>query len=403
MTELELSVMAHSPTTVEDLRPSLAKFEAEHRVRIKLRVFNWENGWTEVMKFALYGHGPDVSEIGSTWGGTLAATNTVRPFNIREIAAVGGRFAFLHPSWQSGYLTGGPEMWAMPWLGNVRFVFYRRDVLAPLGLDDAAAFRTPDRFAATLQQLAAAGVSAPLVIPTANTVNSLHTAAMWVWGAGGNFLSHDGRRTQFNTPEARAGLRAYFDLHRYLAAARGLDDEASDAMFLRGEAAVTISDPGLLYALTAGGRAAPGVTEQVRTALPPGVPFVGGSNLVVWRHSRQQRLAVELVKYLTSQPVQVVYSQKARSLPVRLDALTGAPFSTDVLYRPIVEGLKIGRSYQVNRLWGLIEEKLVAELNAIWAVMFDQPAASVEAVLDKYLPPLAERLDLILGTETRSG
>lgn len=402
MTELELSVMAHSATTAEDLRPILARFEAEHRVHIKLRVFNWENGWTEVVKFALYGHGPDVSEIGSTWAGTLAATNTVRPFGVREMAAVGGRFAFLHPSWQSGYLAGEPEMWAMPWLGNVRFVFYRRDQLQRAGVDETAAFRTPDRFAAALAALSAAGVAAPLVIPTADTVDTLHTAAMWVWGAGGNFISNDGRHTRFDSPEARAGLQAYFDLHRYLApAARRLNSDESDAMFLRGEAAVTISDPGLLYALTAGDRAAPGLIEQMQTALPPGVPFVGGSNLVVWRHSRQHKLAVELVKYLTSQTVQVAYSQKASSLPVRLDALTGAPFGTDALYRPIVEGLKTGRSYQVSRLWGLIEEKLVAELNDIWATIFDQPEPDVAAVLARRLPALAERLDLILSSDAR--
>lgn len=106
MPDLELSVMAHGPNTASDLHPVLAKFEAQHRVKVKVRVFSWETGWTELVKFALYGHGPDVSEIGSTWVGTLAATNALHPFGVREIAAVGGRYAFLYPSWQSCYLSG---------------------------------------------------------------------------------------------------------------------------------------------------------------------------------------------------------------------------------------------------------------------------------------------------------
>jgi multiple sugar transport system substrate-binding protein len=402
VTDLEFSVMAHSPTTEVDLRPILARFEADQHTHVKLRIFPWETGWTEVVKFALYGHGPDVSEVGSTWVGTLAATNAVRPFTIREIASVGGRYAFLHPSWQSGYLTGESEMRAMPWLSNVRFVFYRSDLLQRAGLDEQAAFRTPQNFIQTLERLQAAGVSVPLVMPTRHTVNSLHTAAMWVWGEGGNFVDADSQHTIFNSAEARAGLHAYFDLHHFLApAAQSLDTEQSDQLFLEGRAAVTISDPGLLYALTQGSAAARLVAENVRSALPPGVPFVGGSNLVVWRHSQHQKIAVELIRFLTNQAIQIAYSQKARGLPVRLDALTGPPFSTQPLYRPIVDGLKLGRSYYTSRLWGLLEEQLVAELNQIWAEVFANPEVELADLLEDHLRPLGERLDAILAADTR--
>ena len=122
-----------APRTASDLQPILARFEAQHHVKVKVRVFSWETGWTELVKFALYGHGPDVSEIGSTWASTLAATNALHAFSVREIAAVGGRYAFLHPSWQSCYIAGEPEMWAIPWLSNVRLVFYRADRLQRAG------------------------------------------------------------------------------------------------------------------------------------------------------------------------------------------------------------------------------------------------------------------------------
>lgn len=399
MSDLEFSVMAHGVTTADDLRPILAKFEAEHRIKIKLRVFTWETGWTETMKFALYGHGPDVSEIGSTWVGTLAATGTIRPFGIREIAAVGGRYAFLHPSWQSGYLTGQSEMWAMPWLGNVRFVFYRHDLFQQAGVNPATAFRTPAQFSQTLRQLQEAGVNVPLVIPTSNSLNTLHTVAQWVWDAGGNFIDPTTKHTTFNTTEARAGFRAYFDLHRYLApAAQRLDTEQSDRFFLDGGAAVTISDPGLLNTLI---KRPPAEPMSIRTALPPGVPFVGGSNLVVWRHSQNQKLAADLVRFLISQQNQITYSQRARSLPVRLDALTGRPFATEALFQPAVEGLKLGRSYPTSRLWGLMEEKLVAELNELWEELLANPALDLDRALEAHFRPLGARLDAILAADNR--
>ena len=133
----------------------------------------------------------------------------------------------------------------------------------------------------------------------------------------------------------------------------------------------------------------------------PGVPFVGGSNLVMWRHTRQEKLAFELVKFLTSQPVQAAYSPQARSLPVRLDALANPPFSTDPLYKSVVEALKTGRSYQINRLWGMVEERLIAELNQIWAALFAQPDTDVDALLDRHLLPLADRLNQVLLSDAR--
>jgi multiple sugar transport system substrate-binding protein len=398
MSDLELSVMAHSSTTEQDLRPILTKFESQHHVNVKVRVFSWESGWTELVKFALYGHGPDVSEIGSTWVSTLAATNALHPLGLREIAAVGGRYAFLHPSWQSCYLTGEPEMWAVPWLSNVRVVFYRADHLQQAGYGEPVLLRLTEQFERVLAQLQQAEETAPLALATQNTVNSLHNAAMWIWGAGGHFIGLNGKEVRFNEPAARVGLRAYFGLQRFIArAAQGLNDQESDRMFLQGQAALTISDPGLLHT-AASGEVGPVATSQIRTALPPGVPFVGGSNLVIWRHSHQGKLAFELVKFLTSQATQVAYSTRARSLPVRLDALSNPPFSTDPLYKSIVEALKSGRSYQVNRLWGMVEERLIAGLNQIWAEIFANPEIDLDALLDQHLQPLAERLNAVLAS-----
>jgi multiple sugar transport system substrate-binding protein len=398
MPDLEFSVMAHSPTTEQDLRPFLEKFEAQQRIKVKVRVFSWETGWTELVKFALYGHGPDVSEIGSTWVGTLAATNALHAFGLREVAAVGGRYAFLHPSWQSCYLVGEPEMWAIPWLSNVRLVFYRADRLQQAGIEEPVLMRRPEQFEQVLARLQQRGEVAPLALATRETVNALHNAAIWIWGAGGHFLGPDGKQVKFDEAAARAGLRAYFGLQRFITpATQALTDQASDRLFLQGQAAVTISDPGLLHTATSGGS---DIAEaaQIRTALPPGVPFVGGSNLVVWKHTRQEKLAFELVKFLTSQATQSAYSTHARSLPVRLDALSNPPFSTNPLYKSIVEALKSGRSYQVSRLWGMVEERLIAEFNQIWAARFSDPSADLDTVLEQHVRPLAERLNIVLSS-----
>jgi multiple sugar transport system substrate-binding protein len=277
-------------------------------------------------------------------------------------------------------------------------VFYRADRLQQAGYSEPVLLRLPEQFERTLAQLQRSGAAVPLVLATRGTVNSLHNAAMWIWGMGGQFIDPEGRQVKFNEPAARASLRAYFGLQRFIAPpAQGLNDQESDRMFLQDQAALTISDPGLRHT-AASGETGTALPAQIRTALPPGVPFVGGSNLVIWRHSRQGKLAFELVKFLTSQPTQIAYSLRARSLPVRLDALACPPFSTDPLYKSIVEALKSGRSYQVNRLWGMVEERMVAELNQVWGELFADPTTDLDALLDRHLQPLAERLNAVLSS-----
>src|SRR5258707_12145261 len=107
------------------MRPLLSQFEAEQGLRIRLRLLSWDRAWSDLVKVALYGDGPDVSEIGSTWLGDLVAMNALRPFSEAEIAALGRPGAFLPSAWQGGRLAGQKQTWAIPWLAGPRLGFWR--------------------------------------------------------------------------------------------------------------------------------------------------------------------------------------------------------------------------------------------------------------------------------------
>jgi hypothetical protein len=101
METIELSVMSFDASTrgPQDL---MAEFEARYRVRVHLTQLSWEDAWAQVVKYALYGDAPAVSEIGSTWVASLAAMNALRPFTAHELLAFGGEPAFLRTAWHSG-------------------------------------------------------------------------------------------------------------------------------------------------------------------------------------------------------------------------------------------------------------------------------------------------------------
>jgi multiple sugar transport system substrate-binding protein len=392
--ELELSLMND---TAAPIQPLLDQFEAEHGVHVRVRLLSWDAGWNTLFQSALQGRGSDVSEIGSTWLGDLAGMNALQPFSAEAVAELGGAEAFMPVAWRSCQMAGQPQTWAIPWLVGARLLFYRRDLLARHGIDPQTAFSTADRLDRTLGQLQAAGVSVPWTVPTGSTHTTLLNVASWIWGAGGAFVTPDGKRTVINQTAARAGLRAYFALGRYLApSVRRLSGTQPDMVFLQNpDAAVTISGSWLFQ--MARDQGTPGLPEQLGAALPPGPSFVGGSHLVIWKHSQNYDAAVQLVRFLTGTPAIVDYSRAMGLLPARVEALDAEPFAGDPLWQQTREGVRTGRSFPVIRSWGMIEYRLVAALSSLWAETLASPGQDVDAVLRKHLDPLAQRLDQLLG------
>ena len=66
-------------------------------------------------------------------------------------------------------------------------------------------------------------------------------------------------------------------------------------------------------------RAGAAVIDNLGVAAVPGVPWIGGSDLVVWRDAQmypdKERAALVLVKYLTSLPVQIKYAIASQYTP----------------------------------------------------------------------------------------
>jgi hypothetical protein len=73
MVEIEFSVMEFSARDSKKLLPLLDAFEKEHYIHVNLVGIPSDNGWAEIAKFGIYGNGPDVSSIGSSWIASLAA------------------------------------------------------------------------------------------------------------------------------------------------------------------------------------------------------------------------------------------------------------------------------------------------------------------------------------------
>jgi len=399
MIELELSIMAEGDYGEDRLRPLLDEFEARQGVRVRLRVLSYETAWQQLVKFALYGQGPDVSQVGSTWISNLVGMNALRPFTDQELAQ--GEMPSIFPPaiWQS---SPNFPVWAIPWMADVRLIYYRRDWLSQAGIDAAAAFDSPQHLAQTLARLHTNRVDLPWAVPTARTLLTMHGIASWVWHAGGRFIRPDGKEVLFTSGATLNGLRAYFALYPYLRSApRPLGDLQASQLFLAGRAAVTLSGPWtwLQGVLSQNPESSPVTPTSVGLAPPLGIPFSGSEYLVIWQSSHHPAQALQLIYFLTGRQAQATYPRSAGLLPVRLDVLSEPPFTDAPAYQVMARALEVGRSFPLFTRWGLIEDHLVDALGQIWADILGRPNPDVDAIIRSRLEPLAHRLNLSLAAD----
>ena len=388
--ELSLISILTSPGIAEGL---LSDFESQYALQVQLQKQTWGTAWGELVRFSIYKNAPDISEVGSTWIGDLIGMHNLRPFTQYEIDGFGGVKAFIPAAWNSGVGPDG-QVWAIPWLVDSRLLYYRKDMLEKAGIQEETAFRDHESLVNTLERLVQAGVDLPLALPTHKTRMSLHNVSAWVWAAGGEFVSEDGKRTIFASPQALTGFRQYFELGRFLSPQiRELDDYQSDRLFWDGQAAITISGPWLLNEPSAN----PQVVANTGVVFPPGKPFIGGSSLVVWESSKSPRDALALVRYLTSKQVQGSYLSKVGLLPARQDAFASISSASSPVIDLIRQGIETGCSFPLFPLWGLVEERLSSALGIIWKEHFSDTNLDLAELIEKNLGLLSRRLDLALN------
>jgi len=399
MTSLDLSFHTHTNNDPEVLRSRLEAFRRTHRnADLPFTIFPWDTAWSDLVRIALYKDGADVSEIGTTWLGSFVGMEALRPFTLPELYKLGGAAAFLPVAWQNGALIGDQTQWGIPWLVDTRVVFYWRDMLEHAGIDESTAFQSPAQLQNTLACLQASGISTPWAVTTQHTPNTLYNVASWIWSAGGDFTTPDGTHIALDQAASTAGLRAYFDLYRFMPqTAAPIDDPLLMKLFMEQRIAALMSGSWFWKDLHNLG-ASPYALSHIGVALPPGPAFAGGTMLAIWRHIRpiQDQAAVELIQFLSMDTVWQDFYWESGMLPARLDVLAQPPFSTDPHYQAMIQALQHGRSPSRLPLWGLIEERLTMAFAQIWAEIQANPDHNKAELINEYLTPVSQRLEATL-------
>ena len=368
MAEIHFSLIGEFTPTLENI---IHDFEKQSHHHVRMEIIPWEEAWQQILSWALHENSPHVSHVGSTWATSLFRMNALRPFTLSEIRSMGSQIAFLPQAWQSAQ-SGGSETWAIPW-GTYTFILgYRKDLLQKARVDEKTAFTTFDALNKTLKKLRESGFKNPWIVPIGpDHLDTLHYVASWVWGVDGSFISMNAQQATFNTPETLKAITQYFELLQYMKKVLlPLDEDGALGMFVQGEAAVTIVGAGIPYTWISNRFISKELEENLGFAAMPGVPWIGGDHLVIWKQVRMspevERGSVDLVRYLISQPVQEANARgEDVRFPSRPDAFDALPFPGSQLTESILYSLREGRSYRPIAYWSKIEHQFARAFGAI--------------------------------------
>jgi len=188
-------------------------------------------------------------------------------------------------------------------------------------------------------------------------------------GVGGRRRFHQLRwyESLFNSPQAIHGLKEWLDLYRAVPEAyKRLSSQETIDLFREGKAAAVLTNVNNAQTLANSPDAA-GIRENLGIASVTNVPWTGGGSLVIWQHvtsspRQEEQAAVDLVKFLASQEVNLGYQKAVGSMPSRLDALEAAYPKNHPLYEAVMQAARNGRGYHSVSVWRRVEALLSDEL-----------------------------------------
>ncbi|OGC23976.1 hypothetical protein A3J90_02110 [candidate division WOR-1 bacterium RIFOXYC2_FULL_37_10] len=377
-------MMPNSLEPVIDIKEVLTPFEeANPKIKVEVTLLDWGAAWTKITTAATSQDTPDIVQLGSTWVGSISGMGALWDMN-DKVGELGGAAAFVPAAWATSGIIGSGKVTSIPWIVDARALYYRTDVLKAAGLTPKD-LATWDSFKASLTKIKDAKLTiegleiAPLGMPGKNDWNVVHNLSPWIWGAGGDFLSKDMKASVLNSTQALKGVSFYISLVKAgLVPAEFLELNTAQVSsnFNNGSVAMYFDGPYEVRTLTtppAQGGAADSITARNFGVLPyPKGPegqytFVGGSNLAIFKASKNKEAAWKVVKYLTSDPgAQLDYTKACGFLPAYKKVFDNPYFSVSPARKVFKEAIIYGKTYPCIPSWGMLEPILTRRFGILW-------------------------------------
>ncbi len=333
-----------------------AKLHPQHKVVFERQ--QWTGIVEKLTTSLASSDSPDVVELGNTQAQAFEAAGALVDLSNRK-ADLGGD-DLVQSLVEAGTYDG--KFYGVPYYGGARIVVYRKDLLAKSGL----------KVPTTTEEFVNAGIKLKADNAAVAGFSGIYfpgkywyAALPFIWDNGGDIAGKDGDtwKGRLSSPESIAGLQTVKTIMDKASGAPKDADESKDYIAFCKNQVGMLMGPGWKVGQILNDKDGCPKLKNVVGAFPlPGKSgstapaFLGGSNLAISAKSKNQALAFDLLKIMTSDGYQKQFAAKGL-LPAKkslLGAVTG-----DEAAKAQAEAAKNSRFVPSSEKWAGVEASTV--------------------------------------------
>jgi multiple sugar transport system substrate-binding protein len=373
------------------------EFERLHPgVRVRVQQIPWTAAHEKLLTAFVGRATPDLAAMGNTWIPEMVTLGALLPLDGLQRGDPEMDAADQFPGiWATNIV--GDSLYGIPWYVDTRVLFYRTDVLARAGYA-----QMPDTWGgwvAAMRAIRRAGGPGHYAIYL--PLNEWPPQVILGLQQGSPLITAEGYGA-FARPAFARAFDFLVGLYRDSLAPPASSNDIANLYqeFARGTFAMYITGPWNIGEFR---RRLPARLQHAWSTAPlpgptgpaSGVSLAGGSSLVIYRASKHQALAWELVRYLSRPDVQARFYQLTGDLPARRDAWTDPVLANDREVQAF--RTQLGRAVPTPMIpeWEEVTTKIMDETEA--AVRGGRPPAVALGSLDRDVDRLLERRRYLLA------
>lgn len=274
-------------------------------VKVNVTSIPWSSAHDKFVSAAAANTLPDVAQVGTTWMAEFAKQLDATPANIDAGKFLAGA--------QNTTVVSGTSL-GVPWYVETRVVYYNKAVATKAGITSEP--KTWDEFAAMAKAMKEKGGASFGISLQPGGEGSWQTVLPLMWSNGGKINTDDVKTWTFDDPKNAEALKFYQDFFTQGLANKAPVGDTLVADFASGKVPMFISGPWMMGAVENDGKMAKDAYGVfVMPTKVTSASFIGGSNLGVFKSTKNRDAAWKLVDFLTQAPNQVEWFKTVGDLP----------------------------------------------------------------------------------------
>jgi multiple sugar transport system substrate-binding protein len=362
--ELTVWAMGNEGTLLSKLGDEFMK--QNPNVKVSVTPVDWGQAVAKLQTAIAGNTTPDVSQMGTDMMGQFGATGAFEP-----VPADINPSAYFESAWNTNIVDGAAS--GVPWYVETRLLYYRKDIAEKAGITSPpATWDDLKTMAKAMKEKGGAkwGIS----LGTKNWQEYFP----FLWSNGGDVVDASGNPA-LNSPQAVEALTFYESFFKEDLTPKSVPEGFDiTPAFVTGDHPMFFSGPWHLGLIKTAG----GAGFDAKWAIAPmpkkasGTSFLGGSNVVVFKNSKNKDAAWAFVKFLSDPKTQALWYTTATDLPAVQAGWDDPAVKSDPNVAMFGEQLKDTKAQPVSATWSELSSAINDTLEKMTSGAMEPQAAA---------------------------